>query len=237
VASLAARLAEAEPVEILRVGLERYGERCAIAFSGAEDVVLIDMATRLDLPFSVLTLDTGRLHGDTYEYLDTVRRRYGVAIQFCFPDGDELAQLVNARGLNSFYKDGHRACCAVRKVAPLRRALTGFGAWVSGVRRDQSPATRSTVPVLEADPVFRGADPLLLRLNPLAAWTGEQVWSYIREHDVPTHPLHARGLASIGCEPCTRPVEPGQHPREGRWWWEPPEARESGLHPVRAPGH
>jgi phosphoadenosine phosphosulfate reductase len=233
VPGLAARLAGAEPAEILRFGLERYGERCAIAFSGAEDVVLIDMATRLDLPFSVLTLDTGRLHGDTYEYLDTIRRRYGVAIQTCFPDGDELTELVGTRGPNSFFEDGHHACCAVRKVAPLRRALAGFGAWVSGLRRDQSPATRADVVVVESDSLFRGADATLLKLNPLAGWSGERVWSYIRDHDVPTNPLHDRGFASIGCEPCTRPAGSGQHPREGRWWWEPLRDRESGLHRVR----
>jgi phosphoadenosine phosphosulfate reductase len=240
VPALAARLGDAAPAEILRFGLERYGERCAIAFSGAEDVVLIDMATRLDLPFSVLTLDTGRLHADTYDYLDTIRRRYGVAIQTCFPDGDELAELVGARGPNSFFQDGHRACCAVRKVAPLRKALAGFGAWVSGQRRDQSPTTRADLLVVEADRIFRGADTLLLKLNPLAGWTSDQVWSYIREQDVPTNPLHEQGFASIGCEPCSRPTAPGQHPREGRWWWERPEDREAGLHRlpegVPAPG-
>jgi phosphoadenosine phosphosulfate reductase len=226
---LAKSLANAEPADILRFGLERWGERCAIAFSGAEDVVLVDMATRLGLPFRVFTLDTGRLHGETYEFLDEVRRRYGTLIETYFPDAAQVAELMRTKGPNSFYRDGHQECCQIRKVEPMRRAMASCDAWVSGQRRDQSPATRSELSVILHDRTFEGAGEQLVKLNPLAHWTGEQVWDYIRTHDVPYNPLHDRGFWSIGCEPCTRPTEPDQHEREGRWWWENADEKECGL--------
>lgn len=208
----------AQPIEILRFGLERYGERCAIAFSGAEEVVLIDMATRLGLPFSVFTLDTGRLHGETYEFLDEVRRRYGREIDVVLPEAAEVEELVQTKGANSFYRDGHWECCAIRKLRPLRRILGGFEAWVTGKRR--GGASPLEVPVVQADPSFQGASGSLLRLNPLARWTRGDVFDYVRRHDVPTHPLHEKGFARIGCAPCTRPrsASPGE---PDRWWWEP----------------
>jgi phosphoadenosine phosphosulfate reductase len=223
-------LADAEPAEVLRFALERWGERCPIGFSGAEEIVLIDMATRLGLPFRVFTIDTGRLHAETYAYLDDVRRRYGVAIEAFLPDARALSELVHRKGPNSFYRDGHRECCAIRKVAPLARALAGCAAWVSGRRRDQSPTTRADLEVLAPDPRHGGADEPIWLVSPLARWSHEQVWDYIRRHDVPYNPLHDAGFASIGCEPCTRPVGAEQPPRAGRWWWESEGARESGLH-------
>jgi phosphoadenosine phosphosulfate reductase len=228
--SVAERLASAEPSEILRFGLERWGERCAIAFSGADDVVLIDMATQLKLPFSVFTLDTGRLHGETHAYLDDVRRRYGVEIQVLFPDEQAVCELVRRKGMSSFLRDGHAECCGIRKVAPLRRALRRFDAWVTGQRRDQSPATRSDLAVLAEDTSYESAGDLLVKLNPLARWSREQVWEYIRANDVPYNPLHDRGFTSIGCEPCSRPTTASQHERDGRWWWESEGDRECGLH-------
>jgi phosphoadenosine phosphosulfate reductase len=228
--AVARRLASAEPLEILRFGLERWGERCAIAFSGAEDVVLIDMATRAHLPFSVFTLDTGRLHAETHAFIDDVRRRYGVEIQVYFPDDEAVCQLVRRKGMNSFYREGHAECCAIRKVAPLSRALRHFDAWVTGQRRAQSPATRSELDVIAEDTGYRGAGDLLIKLNPLAHWSRDQVWEYIRANDVPYNPLHDRGFTSIGCEPCTRPTTAGQHERDGRWWWESDGDRECGLH-------
>lgn len=217
-ADAAARELEgSEPIDILRFGLERYGERCAIAFSGAEEVVLIDMATRLGLPFSVFTLDTGRLHGETYEFLDEVRRRYGREIDVVLPEAPEIEQLVQTKGTNSFYRDGHWECCTIRKLRPLRRILGGFDAWVTGQRR--GGASSVELPVVQADPTFQSATGDLLRLNPLAGWTRVDVFDYVRRHGVPTHPLHERGFARIGCVPCTRPRSESPD-KPDRWWWE-----------------
>jgi phosphoadenosine phosphosulfate reductase len=230
IAELQRRFARSEPEEILGWGLERYGGKCGIAFSGAEEVVLIDMASKIDLPFRVFTLDTGRLHPDTYILLDAVRSHYGIQIDTFLPDREELVEFVNAKGLNSFYRDGHAECCRIRKVVPMSRALAGLDAWVTGQRRDQSPATRGALEVVVEDGTFRGAGDRLLKLNPLANWTSDRVWSYIRKHGVPHNALHDRGYASVGCQPCTRPTRPDQHEREGRWWWVEEGAREWGIH-------
>lgn len=227
------------PEEILRWVLTRHGRDCALAFSGAEDVVLIDMAVKSGLDFSVFCLDTGRLHPETYRYIDRVRTHYGLEIALMAPAAEKLQVFVQKKGLFSFYDDGHKECCGVRKVEPLRRALSGFGAWVTGQRADQSPATRSEVPVVQLDPAFVGRDGgQLLKANPLSHFTSAQTWHYIRQHDVPYNPLHEKGFVSIGCEPCTRPVHPGQHEREGRWWWETETLKECGLHSAPpAPTH
>jgi phosphoadenosine phosphosulfate reductase len=238
------------PSEILRWGLERWGASLGIAFSGAEDVVLLHMATELRLPFSVFSLDTGRLHPETYRFIDSVRKRYGVDIALMAPEAAPLEALVKKKGLFSFYDDGHGECCGVRKIAPLKRALSGFAAWVTGQRRDQSPATRSAIAAVERDAAFAGAAGTggaggaggaggtggvdgvgtLIKLNPLAAWTSADTWTYIRENSIPYNPLHERGFVSIGCEPCTRAILPGEHERAGRWWWEESTKRECGLH-------
>jgi phosphoadenosine phosphosulfate reductase len=228
-ADAARRLAGATPEEIMRWGLERFGAACAIAFSGAEDVVLIDMAKKTELPFSVFCLDTGRLHPETYRFIDRVRTRYEVAIDLMAPDTKSLEAFVRQKGLFSFYEDGHHECCGVRKVEPLRRALAGLRAWVSGQRRDQSPATRGRIALVEADTNKGIAEPLV-KLNPLADWTSAQVWEYIRAYGVPYNELHDQGFVSIGCEPCTRPLRPGEHERAARWWWEDATKRECGLH-------
>lgn len=222
-------LVDLEPVEAVRWTLDRYGPATAIAFSGAEDVALIDMAAASGLPFSVFSLDTGRLHPETYAFLDEVRAHYGVPIEIMSPDAAALQSFVRGKGLFSFYEDGHQECCGVRKVEPLRRALGGRTAWITGQRRDQSP-TRADVPVVQLDPAFGSAEAPLVKVNPLAEWSSEQVWAYLRERGVPFNKLHLRGFVSIGCEPCTRPVHPGQHEREGRWWWEEATRRECGLH-------
>ncbi len=229
-----AELAVAEPIEVVRWALERFGADCAIAFSGAEDVVLVDLAVRTGLPFGVFCLDTGRLHPETYRYLETVRTHYGIALEVLSPEPAAVQDLVRRKGLFSFLEDGHGECCGVRKVAPLKAHLAGQRAWMTGQRRDQSP-TRAEVPVVQADPAFRGrGDGPLVKLNPLANWTSEQVWAYIRGREVPFNPLHTRGFKSIGCEPCTRATHPGEHEREGRWWWEEATVRECGLHVAKA---
>lgn len=226
-------LRNAHPADIMRWGLERYGADLALSFSGAEDVVLIDMASRLGLPFSVFSLDTGRLHPETYAFIDRVRRHYGVELELFSPDAARLEAFVRRKGLFSFYEDGHGECCAVRKVEPLRRALSTRAAWCTGQRRDQSP-TRSSLRVIEVDRAFAGRDTTLLKLNPLAHWSSGDVWDYIRSHDVPYNALHEQGFVSIGCAPCTRPPRPGEHERAGRWWWEDATRRECGLHIVPA---
>ena len=224
------KFASAEPQAIVTWALSRHGQQAAIAFSGAEDVALIDMAVASGQDFSVFCLDTGRLHAETYRFVERVRSHYGIEIDMRSPDAEQLQVFVRRKGLFSFYEDGHKECCGIRKVAPLRKALGGYDAWLTGQRRDQSPATRAEVPVVQFDAAFEGRNGALLKLNPLANWTSAQTWAYLREHKVPYNPLHERGFISIGCEPCTRPTLPGQHEREGRWWWETSTLKECGLH-------
>jgi len=230
VPELAAEYAGREPADLVALAVREYGADLAISFSGAEDVVLIDMAARAGGPFRVFSLDTGRLHAETYGFLDRVRERYGIPVEVFFPQPEAVQKLVREKGLFSFYKDGHKECCGIRKVEPLVRALRPLGAWMTGQRRDQSPGTRAAIPAVQLDPTFGSPDRPLIKLNPLASWTSQQVWAYIREHDVPYNALHERGFTSIGCEPCTRPTHPGQHEREGRWWWEEATLKECGLH-------
>lgn len=234
VEAIARELSGASPEEIVRWGLERYGRDCAIAFSGAEDVVLIHMAAKCGAPFTVLTLDTGRLHPETHRYVDDVRQRYGLDLHVAFPDALAVEALVRKKGLFSFYADGHEECCEIRKVEPLRRALAARRAWMSGRRRDQSPATRSELAVVELDATVTGPTGPLLKLNPLASWSSDDTWAYLRAEGIPHNPLHERGFRSIGCEPCTRATLPGEHERAGRWWWEDATKRECGLHIRRA---
>lgn len=218
------------PQEILELALKEYSPNIAISFSGAEDVVLVDLASRVGVPFRVFSLDTGRLHPETYQFLDKVRDHYKISVEVFFPKPDAVEKLVRDKGLFSFYRDGHKECCDIRKVEPLRRALSALSAWVTGQRRDQSPGTRAQVPVIQADPTFSSNGNQLVKFNPLANWSSKQVWAYIRENDVPYNPLHERGFVSIGCEPCTKAILPGQHEREGRWWWEDATKKECGLH-------
>lgn len=232
VENLAPRLEKASPIETMKIALEAFGGDLAISFSGAEDVLLLEYARLAGSPFRVFSLDTGRLHPETYRYFDTVAKHYDIAIEFCVPQHDAVQALVRTKGLFSFFEDGHQECCSIRKVEPLRRQLSTLKAWVTGQRRDQNPVTRSDVPTVELDTAFKGHDGgPLVKFNPLAAMTSQEVWTAIRGLEVPFNPLHERGMISIGCEPCTRPVLPGQHEREGRWWWEQSETKECGLHP------
>jgi thioredoxin-dependent adenylylsulfate APS reductase len=228
-ATLAAELSGRRPEEIVGRALELFGSELAIAFSGAEDVVLIDMAVKSGKPFSVFTLDTGRLAPETHEFIERVRKHYGVAISAAFPQAPAVEALVVKKGLFSFYEDGHGECCGIRKVEPLRRTLAGYRAWMTGQRRDQSP-TRTNVSVVESDAGMAGPSGSLLKWNPLAFATLSEVWTYIRDNDVPYNALHDRGFVSIGCAPCTRAIRPGEHERAGRWWWEEATKRECGLH-------
>jgi len=227
--SLDAELTNQSPQAILERALNSF-DSISIAFSGAEDVVLIDLAHRLHKPFSVFSLDTGRLHPETYQFLDRVRQHYGIAIEVLFPDAAQVEALVKEKGLFSFYQEGHKECCDIRKVAPLRRKLASLDAWITGQRQDQNPATRGKVPVVQVDGAFSTPEKPLIKFNPLSYWSSIDVWMYIRSYDVPYNPLHERGFVSIGCEPCTRAVLPNQHEREGRWWWEEATKKECGLH-------
>ena len=217
------------PRAILKAALKQY-DNIAISFSGAEDVVLIEMAHKLTDNLKVFTLDTGRLHPETYEFVERVRKHYGIEIEVLFPDAQEVQDLVNKKGLFSFYEDGHSECCGIRKVTPLRRKLATVDAWITGQRKDQSPGTRNDVPVVQEDTAFSTDKRTLVKFNPLANWTSKEVWDYIRMSEAPYNELHEKGFVSIGCQPCTRPVLPGQHEREGRWWWEEATQKECGLH-------
>lgn len=216
------------PSEILEKAFDQH-TNIAISFSGAEDVVLIDMAYRLKKPFRVFSLDTGRLHPETYAFLEEVRKFYQISIEFCFPDAQDVQQLTTEKGLYSFFADGHQECCGIRKVKPLQKKLNTLDAWITGQRKDQSP-TRQNVPTVQIDENFGQPDRSLIKYNPLANWTSEDVWNYIRLMEIPYNSLHKKGFISIGCEPCTRPVLPQQHEREGRWWWEAATQKECGLH-------
>ncbi len=225
-----AEYAHKSPQQILRSALSQF-DNIAISFSGAEDVVLIDMASKITKNFQVFSLDTGRLHPETYQFLDRVREHYDLKLEILFPDAQQVQQLVQEKGLFSFYQDGHKECCSIRKVMPLRRQLKTLDAWITGQRKDQSPDTRADIPVIQNDTAFSTPERNLVKFNPLANWTSETVWKYIRYHNVPYNKLHEQGFISIGCQPCTRPVLPNQHEREGRWWWEnPTSSKECGLH-------
>lgn len=219
------------PTEIIDHALTSFPGTVAIAFSGAEDVVLIEYASRTKKPFRVFALDTGRLHAETYRFYAEVEKHYGIKIEYTFPDSAEVTELVNEKGLFSFYEDGHQECCRVRKVRPLRRKLGTLSAWITGQRKDQSPGTRADIPIIQSDPAFKGTDDsVLIKYNPLANVSSSEVWATIRATEVPYNALHTQGYISIGCEPCTRPVAPNQHEREGRWWWEEATQKECGLH-------
>jgi len=219
------------PQQILRYALENH-DNIAISFSGAEDVVLIDMAYKIRPDIKVFSLDTGRLHSETYRFMDSVRNHYKIDIDIIMPESLAVEKLVKEKGLFSFYQDDHKECCGIRKISPLRRHLLTLDAWITGQRRDQSPGTRASVPVIQDDKAFARENDVLTKFNPLANWSSQQVWDYIRAFEVPYNELHDRGFVSIGCEPCTRAIGPGQHEREGRWWWEESTKKECGLHAV-----
>ncbi|MGL5074223.1 MAG: phosphoadenylyl-sulfate reductase [Waterburya sp.] len=217
------------PQEILAFALAKF-DNIAISFSGAEDVVLIDMAAKITKNLQVFSIDTGRLHSETYQLFEKIRQHYNIELEILFPDTQQVEALVKAKGLFSFYQDSHKECCGIRKVIPLRRKLGTVDAWITGQRKDQSPDTRATIPVIQLDTAFSSETHKIVKFNPLANWTSKQVWQYIRYFNVPYNQLHEKGFTSIGCEPCTKAVLPNQHEREGRWWWENAVDKECGFH-------
>jgi len=211
-------------------------ERIAADFSpavfasslAAEDMVITDLILRAKLPITIFTLETGRLHAETVGMIDRIRETYAYEVVLYKPEAAAVASYVAANGLNAFYDsiEMRKECCRIRKVEPLKRALTGKQAWITGQRRAQS-TTRSELAMQEHDAAHG-----LQKFNPLADWSEDDVWHYIRSHQVPYNPLHEKGYPSIGCEPCTRAIEPGEDIRAGRWWWESPDSKECGLHVV-----
>jgi len=214
--------------EVLKYALDRFHPRLTLACSfGLEDVALVHALVSLRPDARIFALDTGRLPEETYACAEAIQQRYGVAVDWFFPNTESVETLEKEKGLFSFRKSvgNRKECCAIRKVEPLRRALSGVEAWITGQRREQS-VTRFGVGIVETDPVHSG----LWKFNPLAHWTLDEVWTYVRQHDIPYNALHDRGYPSIGCAPCTRAIEPGEDQRAGRWWWEHPEHKECGLH-------
>lgn len=226
---LSTQLAGKNPRVILKAALEKF-EHIAISFSGAEDVVLIDLALAIRKDIPVFCLDTGRLHPETYRFIEQVRKHYGIDIDILSPNRELLDTFVKDKGLFSFYEDGHSECCGIRKVEPLRRKLATVDAWITGQRKDQSVDTRQDIPEVQQDSAFSTPSHTLIKFNPLLNWSSAQVWDYIEAYQVPYNPLHQQGFVSIGCEPCTRAILPNQHERVGRWWWEDSTKKECGLH-------
>jgi phosphoadenosine phosphosulfate reductase len=227
------QLTAANAEDALRQSLERFGvSRIALASSfGAEDQVLTDMLVRIQPDARIFTLDTGRQFQETYDTMQRSVERYHVSYEVCAPEADEVAALIAKEGPNLFYTsiENRKACCDVRKMKPLRKKLSTVDAWICGLRRDQS-VTRTEVELVSWDAAFG-----IYKICPLFDWSEQQVWDYIKEHNVPYNPLHDEGFPSIGCAPCTRAVPPGEDIRSGRWWWESPEHKECGLH--RSPAH
>lgn len=215
-----------EAEDILCWALDKYHPRIVLSTS-FKDSVLVDMMSRIRTDFRVIALDTGRLNEETYQLSEEIRTRYDIAIEWYFPRPEFVEKLERQKGLFSFREslENRRECCYIRKVEPLSRALTGVDAWITGLRQDQGE-TRSAIEKIELDQVHGD----IIKVNPLADWDQERIWSYIRSNDIPYNRLFDKGYTSIGCEPCTRPVEPGEDPRSGRWWWERPDHKECGIH-------
>jgi phosphoadenosine phosphosulfate reductase len=213
--------------ERLGAAVKDYGRVVYSSSLGAESIVLTDIIWSHLPEIDIFTIDTGRLPEETYELLGRLQSRYKRNLRVVYPDAKALEALVSAQGVNGFYNslEARLACCRIRKVEPFKRAIAGYGAWITGLRHEQS-ATRAL-----AQPVEWDAENGLHKVSPILDWTEEQIWQYIRARKLPYNSLHDRQFPSIGCQPCTRAIQPGESRRAGRWWWEQPESRECGLHP------
>ena len=220
--------AAASPIELLTWAVENFHPRLAIScsFGNPEGLVLIDMLHRIEPGLRVYTLDTGRLPQATYDLIDRVRDRYGVAVEIVLPDAEAVQAMVRQHGMNLFYEslENRKLCCRLRKVEPNRRYLAELDGYITGLRRQQN-VTRAGIAKLELE-----QDGRLVKVNPLVDWTGAQVWDYVRKHNVPVNRLHAEGFPTVGCAPCTRAVKAGEDVRAGRWWWESADTKECGIH-------
>jgi phosphoadenosine phosphosulfate reductase len=221
------QLANAGAIELISYFLDEYKGRIALSSSlGLEDQVLTDMVCGIDKQTKIFTLDTGRLFPETYDLIHRTNQKYGIKMQVYFPEAEKVEEMVNSKGINLFYNsiEDRKICCRIRKIEPLKRAFVGLDVWICGLRRDQS-ITRSKMQPIEWD-----ENNGLIKLNPLIDWTEDEIRLYIKEHKIPYNPLHDRDFPSIGCQPCTRAVLPGEDLRAGRWWWENPDTKECGLH-------
>ncbi|MGB4205718.1 MAG: phosphoadenylyl-sulfate reductase [Bacteroidales bacterium] len=227
VADLNYQFATVSPKEVIEWAIDHFGDKIALSSSmSAEDQAILHMMLGSKKQFRVFTLDTGRLFPETYDLIDITSKKYGITIQVFFPDKEQVEKMVNEKGINLFYEsiENRKLCCEIRKVEPLRRAFKGLDAWICGLRKQQS-LTRNNTGLFEWDDKFD-----LIKINPLINWTEEDLWDYIHKHNIPYNPLHKKGFPSIGCQPCTRAILPGEDIRAGRWWWENPETKECGLH-------
>lgn len=204
---------------------ENYGNVVFSSSFGQEDQVITDAIFKNNLSIKIFTLDTGRLFQETYELMDTTKNKYGKEFETYFPNTAKVEALVKEKGFNSFYfsVENRKECCGIRKIEPLKRALAGAEIWITGLRAEQSE-NRSDMEIVEWD-----ANNNVIKFNPLIHWTYEEILAYIKENRVPDSPLHRKGFISIGCAPCTRAIQEGEHPRAGRWWWEASQ-KECGLH-------
>jgi phosphoadenosine phosphosulfate reductase len=221
------RFRDASAQEVVGYFLKAYQGRIALSSSlSIEDQTLTDIIVTQDKNTRIFTLDTGRLFPETYQLIEKTNMTYDIKIEVFFPDYHEVQRMVREEGINLFYNsvESRHRCCQIRKLEPLKRAFQGLDVWICGLRREQS-ITRQDMQVVEWDEMHQ-----LIKVNPLISWTEQQVWDYIKMHSVPYNKLHDRGYPSIGCEPCTRAVQPGEDVRSGRWWWESPDHRECGLH-------
>lgn len=217
-------------IAILQEAVELHAPVTFANSMGAEDMVLTDLIARHQPGIGMFSMDTGRLPQETYDLMQEVRARYSVPLHIYFPDATQVEDYVAQNGVNGFYDsvELRKRCCHIRKVEPLKRALAGKGAWITGMRREQA-VTRGSLEVSAFD-----ADNGLHKINPLLEWNEKEVWEYIKQHDVPYNKLHDQFYPSIGCAPCTRAVTPGEDVRSGRWWWEDPQNKECGLHAGKA---
>ncbi len=220
-------LAGQSPEKVIEFFLNHFGDKIALSTSlGLEDQALTHMISGINRNANIFTLDTGRLFPETYDLIDRTARKYKVNIKVYFPDSTDIEKMVSEKGINLFYDsiENRKLCCKLRKLVPLQRAMSGLDAWITGLRRDQS-VTRNNLKMVEWD-----ENNNMVKINPFIDWSEHDVWDYINKYSVPYNPLHKKGFASIGCQPCTRAVEPGEDIRAGRWWWENPDTKECGLH-------
>lgn len=221
------KYAYATAEELLSGFLSEYKNRIALSSSlGLEDQVLTHMVCAIDKTTKIFTLDTGRLFAETYDLIHRTNNKYGIKLSVYFPDASQVEEMVNSKGINLFYEsvENRKQCCYIRKIEPLKRAFAGLDVWICGLRRDQS-VTRHDMQKIEWDEANG-----LIKLNPLIDWSEEEVRNYIQANGIPYNPLHDKGFPSIGCQPCTRAIFPGEDIRAGRWWWENPDTKECGLH-------
>jgi phosphoadenosine phosphosulfate reductase len=221
------KYSKATAEEVLSGFLSEFIGKIALSSSlGIEDQVLTHMVCNIDKSTKIFTLDTGRLFPETYDLIHRTNHKYGIKMSVFFPDAGHVEEMVNSKGINLFFEsvENRKLCCNIRKIEPLKRAFAGLDVWICGLRREQS-VTRQDMQLIEWD---EGNG--IIKLNPLIDWTEEEVRKFIKDHGIPYNPLHDKGYPSIGCQPCTRAIFPGEDIRAGRWWWENPDTKECGLH-------